>query len=276
MKLDDITDSDVCYLALDGNMYPIRLPQYPDGMPRGERPESFLDSILLRPHSFERFIATLFWVDALRERGRPVPHLVLPHIPGARQDRLNKPDQGDYLFTAKSVAREINLRNFPSVIVLDPHSDVAPALIDRCLVVYPTLPFNFSDYAGIIAPDGGAEKRALKVALAIGRPLYHAWKTRSVSDGKIAGFGHEPLEAGHYLVVDDICDGGGTFLGLADQLPPGVTADLFVTHGLFTQGTDVLCRAYRTVYCTDSTVGLKPGVTIIPQVEQLLLLPHPR
>jgi ribose-phosphate pyrophosphokinase len=225
------------------------------------------EAILLRPQSLGALMAALFWVDAIRERGWAVPRLVLPNICGARQDRVNP--SGDFLFTAKSVARELNARHFPSVTVLDPHSDVAPALIDRCRVVPAT--FAGEGYVGVIAPDGGAEKRASRIALALGVPLYHAWKSRDVTTGAISAFGVQPLSAGHYLVADDLCDAGGTFLGLAGELAKhGVTADLYVTHGLFTKGTDALLNSFRAVFCTDSTLGAKQGITVLPRCMDLL------
>jgi ribose-phosphate pyrophosphokinase len=240
---------------------------YPDGLPIFSAPERIPSAILLRPRDLGSVFTALCWVDALAERGHLVPHLVLPCIPGARQDRLN--DSGDYLFTVKSVAAAINARRFPSVTVLDPHSDVGPALIDRCRVAHPTFP-KTTEYIGVIAPDGGAEKRAYRVAASLGVPLYHAWKSRSVATGQLTGFGIEPIQPGRYLIVDDICDGGGTFIGLADVLDPNVEADLYVTHGLFTRGAQPLLDCFNRVYCTDSTLGEKPGVTILPRCASLL------
>ena len=174
------------------------------------------------------------------------------------------------MFSAKSVAKDLNARRFPAVVVLDPHSDVAPALIDRCRVFAASFPED-RQYDGVIAPDGGAAKRASYIASALGVRLYHAWKTRDVGTGTLAGFGTEPLPSGHYLVVDDICDGGGTFVGLADALVAyGVHADLYVTHGLFTKGTRPLLDRFGRVFCTDSIIGDRPGVTVLPRCLALL------
>lgn len=241
---------------------------YPDGMPLFDAPLAPPEVVLLRPSSLADFFTALCWFDALKVRGMPTPSLILPCVPGARQDRVNS--SGDYLCTLKTVADAINAREFPSVTVFDPHSDVTPALIDRCRVAPPVVPVP-TRYAGVIAPDGGAEKRALKVAKALDVPLVHAWKSRNVATGQLTGFGIESLNTGHCLIVDDLCDAGGTFLGLADVLDGvGVTADLFVTHGLFTKGTTQLLRRFHRVTCTDSTLGDKPGVTVIPACIDLL------
>jgi len=234
--------------------------------------------LLVRPWSIQSLVTALFFVDALYERGhdRDIT-LVLPYVPGARQDRLN--DDGDFLFTVKSVANEINARQFRSVIVVDPHSDVTPALIDRCFVVHAAdfLQIPKGKYAAVVSPDAGAEKRAGRVARELDVPLIHAWKTRDVATGKISGFGVEQVKASELaerrvLVVDDICDGGGTFIGLAQQIKYDYDVDLhlYVTHGLFSKGVDPLKTLYSHIYCTDSIIRDRPGVIEIPICQRLL------
>lgn len=254
---------------------------YPDNMPIvGKNDEEWgdIESILLRPLTLTDFMTAMFLADSYMERhGLNVP-LQLPYIPGARQDRINP--TGDYLFTAKSIAKELNLRNFKFVKVLDPHSGVSPSLIDRCEVVYSyelesvvtELKCWGSDC--VISPDAGAEKRASGMAKALGVPLIHAWKTRNIKDGSISGFGIEPtiLDFKRPLIVDDICDGGGTFVGLADCISKMSTytrCDLFVTHGLFSKGTRDLLDVFDNVFCTDSMLQAltAKGVRVIPVCE---------
>jgi ribose-phosphate pyrophosphokinase len=250
---------------------------YPDGMPLIYFTEANqrIDRVLLRPKSMASFVAAMFWFDARAARGHAPPELILPCVPGARQDRLNS--SGDYLFTVHSVAKMINDRHFPSVTVLDPHSEVTPALIDRCKVIHAADLIHppLGKYAAIASPDAGAEKRAAAVAKRLRLPLLHAWKTRDVNDGKITGFGMElaQLPPGSLvLVVDDLCDGGGTFIGLADVLDAaGLKAHLWVTHGLFTKGTSELRQRYAGhVYCSDSVIADRPSVFVQPICEKLL------
>lgn len=269
-----IWDSEILYLhGPSGEVRSVRVGQYPDGMPIVDWMTGFrnVESVLLRPTSLASFVTALFWVDALVERGVAPPWLVLPFVPGARQDRLMR--TGDFLFTAKSVAAMINARRFPGVVVLDPHSDAIAAMIDRCAVIPASNVFPQSDYAGVLSPDAGAEKRAGALARKLGVPLFHAWKTRDVATGKISGFGVQPLPQGigRLLVVDDICDGGGTFVGLADALPAQVKADLFVTHGLFSKGTAPLLARFGSVFTTDSILGApRDGVTVIQTCAEML------
>lgn len=260
----------------DGQVRPIPIGFYPDGMPLITHANAtpLPQRLLLRPSSLANFMAAMFYVDALEQRGCCVPELILPSMPGARQDRLSS--AGDYLFTVKSIAWELSFRHFPKITIIDPHSEVTPALLDRqhvvtaadCITTPP------GKYAAVISPDAGAEKRAGAVARKLGVPLLHAWKTRSVESGAITGFGMEPtdLPAGSlFLVVDDMCDGGATFIGLADVLDrAGLKAHLWVTHGLFTKGTARLLERYGHVYCTDSVSGPRDGVIEINVCQKLL------
>lgn len=250
----------------------VSLDAYPDGAPLVyfDR-EATPSRLLLRPRGLAGFMAAMFFVDALAARGHAVPGLILPLPPGSRQDRLNP--GGDYLFTARSVAHEINARRFPSVTVLDPHSDVTPALIERCRVLRAVdcLKTWARGYQAVIAPDGGAVRRAAGVADFFKVPLLHAWKMRDVATGALSGFGVQSGVPPRVLVVDDLCDGGGTFVGLADALGPSVKADLFVTHGVFSKGTAPLLAKFQHVYTTDSVLGDKPGVTVTPICQRLLM-----
>lgn len=261
---------------------PIDVPldkQYPGGEPivKGGWWNKEIREIILRPKSLQSFVTAMFTIDGLIERGHKAPRLILPYIPGARQDRVN--DDGDFLFTLKSVAKMINDRGFPSVTVYDAHSDVALALIDRCYNVKAVdiLPGSLG-YSGIVAPDAGASKRAGEVAVRHGFKLVQAWKKRDIATGAIAGFGYDAssVESNEsFLVVDDICDGGGTFIGLAQAMqnnpanefkPTAINLDLYVTHGIFSKGTDELLKYYRNIYTTDSILGTPHNVEIIHNI----------
>lgn len=249
--------------------------------PGGEYNPKDIEALLVRPRTMGEFMTAMFFVDACRYRGHQIPKLVLPFFPGARQDRLNP--TGDYLFTAKSVAEIINSKGFETVVVLDPHSDVVPALVNNCRVVTMLHPFMEAhlvqpDFAAVVAPDAGAAKRAGLVANAMGKPLIHAWKTRDIKTGELTGFGHQPIDpeitkhVKKLLVVDDICDGGGTFMGLGEVLKDeGYDIELFITHGIFSKGTRALGNVFDKIYTTDSlAIRQDPWVTVVPICEKLL------
>lgn len=163
--------------------------------------------------------------------------LVIPYFPGARADRGNP-------FGLRTYANFIWAMGLNQIILFDPHSGVTGdelhAGSNLLTIVHSeellSAQIDSSEYVGLIAPDKGAVERTNRVGKAMGLPVYRAGKTRNESTGKLTGFHMEdPLPAeGKLLVVDDICDGGGTFLGLADStgLPPE-RLDLYVSHGVF-------------------------------------------
>jgi ribose-phosphate pyrophosphokinase len=236
----------------DGSIQEVTFDRYPDGAFYSKtRPEKAVRGLALLTTTVDDLTRAMFYARALEYRGHSLEFLILPYVPGARQDRVN--DEGDYLFTLMSVAEMINSVGFEVVYVCDPHSPETLRRINNCVVTNDVdfaQAFALKGYDGIIAPDKGAKDRALAVADALQIPCYTAGKTRDVETGKLTGF--EPpkglKEGGTYLLVDDICDGGGTFMGLAEAIGPSVYLDLYVTHGLFTKSAQPLYQYFGHVY----------------------------
>lgn len=229
------------------------------------------NTIIVRPKSLASFVEAMFLVDSLTAYGAVIDYLVLPYVPGARQDRIN--ETGDVLYTSMSVAKMINERGFEKVLILDPHSAASVRYLDRAEEYPLTLlaPRVWQGYTGIIAADHGGRTRAEEFAKAMNKPIFYGSKHRDVSTGKLSGFGVETLpEGGHFLVVDDICDGGGTFVGLGEQIAAqGCHADLFVTHGIFSKGSSELRKVYKNIYTTDSRFIHDKHVHIIPVIDDM-------
>lgn len=216
-------------------------------------------------------------VDALKRMvcGAPI-RLVLPYIPYARQDRVA--NIGEPL-SVKVFCSLINSMEFSCVTVLDPHSDVASALIERVRVVHPHdfLPqeldwrAEFRHGLALVAPDAGARKKVETLAKVMHVPVVYGTKTRDTATGALTGFGVEgdvptnkPL-----LVVDDICDGGGTFIGLAKVLSEKTTQPiyLYVSHGLFTRGVQCLLDAgYARVFCSNLKDTESPDAQLVQTI----------
>lgn len=219
--------------------------------------------------SADDFMELLLATDALRRLGMERINLNIPYFPGARQDRVMV--QGEPL-TVKVYADIINAQNYNKVTVFDPHSDVTPALIDRCVscvnhgfvceVVKALMPVN--GYY-IVSPDAGSLKKAhaLGAYLSINTSyeflgVVECSKTRDVKTGKLTDFKvSSSLMLSHeadFMVVDDICDGGRTFIGLAERLMEAGALDLHlvVSHGIFSKGAEELFKSYKTIWTTDS------------------------
>ncbi len=236
------------------------------------------DTMTVTGGSMAQFVTAMFLVDAITTSGGNIKTLVMPYLPGARQDRVNP--TGDVLVTALSVAKMIWSAAFEKIVVLDPHSGIilGPLQYNNVQIfpqeeVAKMLP---NVYAGVIAADKGGQARAEEMAEALSLPVFYGGKTRDVSNGKLTGFTLQPLvniwgKGNHYLVVDDICDGGGTFLGLADKIAEqGATADLYVSHGIFSKGVYALKEKFNTIYTTDSLdQSGNTGVTVLPVVKEM-------
>jgi len=209
-------------------------------------------------------IKVLIAKDALRRNGVKIFDLVVPYIPYARQDR--KCFNGES-FTLSVFSDIINSSNFDNVYVLDSHSDVAPALIKNCKNIPNTeyVTVSFLDIANksnnkilLVSPDSGANKKSNKLFSDIGsfHSLIKCDKKRSVVDGSLSGFEvfSDDLNGSDCLIVDDICDGGRTFTGIAEALKSKNAGDvyLFVTHGIFSNGFDELNKYFKTIYTTNS------------------------
>lgn len=200
--------------------------------------------------------------------------IILPYLPGARADR--GVTEGGSLYAAM-----VNAAMF-RVITVDPHSQAAVNFYNNIFVADcdETIAKAFkTEYDGVIAPDKGAKQRAAAMADQLGVPVLEAEKTRDFASGKLTGFKSPKFDIeGDYLIVDDICDGGGTFLGLATQMHEDGfegSLELFVTHGIFSQGLDKLNDVFERVYTTDSvpTDHLYPQrPTVIPVLQDLFEL----
>lgn len=57
------------------------------------------------------------------------------------------------------------------------------------------------------------------------------------------------------VIIDDLCDGGKTFIEEAmylRKLVPDRKLYLFVYHALFTKGVDIVAEHFDHIYCTNS------------------------
>lgn len=167
--------------------------------------------------------------------------LFMPYIPNARMDRGYHDED---VFTLKWFANEINQCGFSRVVVFDPHSDVAPALIEHCEVHTPINELceiieNTSPDV-IYFPDTGAMKRyedtahwALKHTGKDAR-IIHGDKKRDWATGKILGLDivGEVKPGEKVLMVDDICSYGGTMFYSAKKLKElgAGDIDMYVSH----------------------------------------------
>lgn len=182
--------------------------------------------------------------------------LALTSTSYTRYDRVmfeNKTDS----FGAKVFADIVNGLNFDFVHLFDCHSEVMIDLINKAVnidqskLLEDTL-YRYSDFVGdynLIAPDKGATKKLTE-------PNMIFDKVRNVETGQITGMqvAFDDCDVSKdYLVVDDICEGGRTFIELAKLFKEvkgeNTNIYLYVTHGIFSNNAvEKLLDFYHTIY----------------------------
>ena len=189
-------------------------------------------------------------VAAIRNTAfKPFIHLVVPYFLGARSDRQFI--QGGTWYLKDVITPFINSLNLDEVIIVDPHSDVLPNLIKNVTIVKNwNFVFDCLEKSGhvcdqenpnfvLLSPDAGALKKIFDVAkdLCYKGEIITAVKLRDVRTGKIikTEVPCSDFQGKDIFIIDDICDGGRTFIELAKiikDLNPG-KINLVVTHGIF-------------------------------------------
>lgn len=199
-------------------------------------------------------------ISTLRQHGYAEINLDIRYLMAARMDRAISPLEP---FTLQVVSRFINSLGLSRVRILDAHSEVATRLIRNSENVLPWQAVDqvISALPGttdFIIPDKGARTRVVEIldeCSGASGWTYQCYKERDQATGKLSNF-KVPSEglktADQLLIIDDICDGGGTFAGLAKELRTHGARKvvLFVTHGIFSKGLPL--EGIDKVYCTDS------------------------
>lgn len=198
----------------------------------------------------------------LKENRIPLGMLLMDYVPYSRQDRVNA--KGESL-SIKMFCQIINSLGFDCVSINDPHSDVTSALLDRVRVFHQHDRFKrhfegLSNYF-LVSPDGGALKKIYKLAKEIKAEVIECSKNRNTTTGEITGvIVHYPasLTNQDLYIVDDICEGGRTFIEIAKEFKknPLFTGKiiLMVTHGFFSKGLEVFDGLIDEIYTKEGKV----------------------
>jgi len=211
--------------------------------------------------------------QALREIGVKTIRLYIPYCVGGRSDR--KFQDGGINYIKQVIAPIINSQGYEKVTIMDPHSDVLEACInnfekvDNLRVVQDSLIKHWTSDGKIISdmskivflsPDSGALKKVHKVAdnFQSKYDVVVCTKHRDLN-GKLSKttvpLTDEMLDK-DLFIVDDICDGGGTFINIARIIKENEQFKgriyLIVTHGIFSKGFEDLGEYFNGIYTTNS------------------------
>lgn len=198
--------------------------------------------------------------------------LALPYVPYGRQDRATTKKDA---FSLRTYCSLLNSLNFDRVTIVDPHSDVTTALINWVRVINQVDIINLFEAFRqrilqgniyLCSPDAGSNKKTMEVAKYFDHNRFiRADKIRDVSTGQIKEtIVYGDVEGYDVCIVDDICDGGATFIALAKGLKTkgAKKVILYVTHGIFSKGTEhLLSQGIDEIYTTNS-FEQKDGTTV--------------
>lgn len=239
----------------------------------GVKPTFKMINCQIKSHfnSFKDLELIICATKALRRLDVKEIHLYIPYLLGARSDRQFVEGGTSYLVDV--VAPIINSLEFESVTVIDVHSDVAAACIKNLNIVsnlsltreffrvtYGLAETRKENPFVLISPDAGSLKKIYKVAedLDYKNDIIICSKHRD-TNGKLTAtvvpMGKHWVSDKDVIIIDDICDGGATFINIAKQLKNNGWKNkiyLIVTHGIFSKGFEELSQYFDGIYCTNS------------------------
>jgi len=214
----------------------------------------------------------LLATDALRRCGVVNIDLLLPYVPYARQDRVMVPGEP---LSIKVYCDLINSQGFRKVFTLDNHSPVSTALINNVVEISSWRMLDILFYGGdniaLFCPDAGAAKRVGAIGRAYSYPVIQCEKVRNLKTGEITG---TKVRCGDMsgidcYIIDDICDGGRTFIEIAKVLktknPRSI--NLYVSHGIFSKNLNVfegLIDFVNTTILFNTMIRRRVNLEIIP------------
>jgi len=164
--------------------------------------------------------------------------LLIYYMPYSRMDR----DEGEALFTLKYISDFINSLNFTSIKIIEPHSDVTSALVNKSISNFPSIKIfnnvlnivNFNkekDY--VYFADGGAEKRYSKM-IDSGFNTLIGFKKRDFKTGTITHLqviGDMINKDCKVIILDDLSSFGGTFILGSERLKEMGAKEIYLVIG---------------------------------------------
>ena len=236
-----------------------KLNRFPDGevmfefTDKLDRKESM--HIICRIKSAEDLFILLQIGDILNRHGIEFELSIL-YLMSMRMDRVmdfNRP------YNLQIVSNLINSIKPRKVKIIEPHSDKTTLLLQNSEGIPTTglIPIEELNPSTVICfPDKGAYDRYIdKVFPHLAKCFCE--KERD-SLGALVGFhlnkGLIDLVGRNVLVIDDLCDGGGTFIGVGELLRKENIDKLsiFITHAIQKQGLEKLSKLYDEICITNS------------------------
>ncbi|MDE2422254.1 MAG: ribose-phosphate pyrophosphokinase [Gammaproteobacteria bacterium] len=267
----------------DGTIIPVKFLQFSGGERHVQLEESVISNlkgtmnVRADMHSSNDIMDYLLLENVLFELGLSI-NLEIPYFPYARQDRACATGQAfsldvmTKLLNTNGLDRHVSLQK--TITVWDCHSEKTTELLKRNTCFNEVI--NISPAAIIqqsarlveimtaintvlICPDHGAIARTNLIAESFtdAKPaIICCEKQRNPLTGKILNskVNATDLTGRTAVITDDICDGGATFIGIAQELRKLNCQHivLYVTHGIFSRGLEVFDGLIDQIFTTNS------------------------
>jgi len=189
------------------------------------------------------------------------------YMPYARQDRVCY--QGEAC-SAEVIFGLLNSTSFDYIRFADLHSPqeyMNNRFVELTqLGIFQYNPSILANIDVIVSPDKGAIEKSNSIAKYFQLDISQSEKVRDPENGDLKAITIDPtvsLKDKHLMIVDDICDGGGTFIWTAKELlkHKPMSVSLYVTHGIFSKGTDCLFSAgIFHIFTTNSFYETDPQI----------------
>lgn len=199
-------------------------------------------------------------------------HLYIPCFLGQRSDRRSQESQS---FDLGILAEILKNQGYASIGLMHTHSDVLPALFEGNMKVVrltnaKLITFmlrSLKDNLVLVSPDAGAYKHVHTIGETYKIPVVPANKFRNDSGPYIEVSGD--VKGKTCVIVDDYCDGGMTFIKLAEKLKEqgAASVKLCVTHFLGSKGLDIILQHVDQIFTTNSIRDIEHD-----QVDQLKVI----
>jgi len=249
-------------LVIDSTTIPIKTINFSDGsstikleIPDGFTGQKYVSITVDQTTSADKYLWEILLVLSAVQRSfyKTVPAmkhiLCLPYLPHARADRVFEYGNPHPLDTFLSVVTD----RFDEIIITDPHSDYYTnfgnmfTVKEQQYCFIDTVP-DFNNGV-LISPDKGALSKIYKLQQLLNirgheAPVVVAGKKRELTTGRIIETtlpDMTDLTGRTVYIVDDLLDGGGTFIPLAEKLKSvgAKEVHLYVTHGIFAKGLKI-------------------------------------
>jgi ribose-phosphate pyrophosphokinase len=242
------------------------------------------DVFVIQSTSFpanDNLMELLIMLDALRRSSARRKTAVIPYFGYARQDRKSSPRTP---ISAKLVANLITEAGADRVLTLDLHAGQIQGFFDIPVDNLFAAPLFAEDirarYEGrdimIVSPDVGGVVRARALATRLNVDLAIIDKRRERAGVSEVMNVIGDVRGRDCLLVDDICDSGGTLCNAADALIANgaKSAGVYVTHGVLSGGAVARMAAspIEMTTITDS-IAATEAVRLSQNMRQLTIAP---